>query len=421
MGRIVVLSDLHLGDPMSSLECEPPGEPDLRWFREALERAGIGRVDYLVLAGDILDFMVASFKRSYSVARGFFTALRELDIVDEIIYIPGNHDRDVWDSVQKEVNVFRRLRKGKNPEEFPYEQPGVIDNSAGGEGILNLPGVDYAKARKEDRQYGQLFLEGLFPEGEGLPIAVVYPNLYVVAPGGRWILVTHGHHFELAWGFITEAFGELLTRQEEDPPDGTLKWLEECNIPVNSLICTALGQGGPSTRLLRRIHAEVKGGGSTETTNVIRAFLKWLDEEMEPGFPLDTAQGMAAEIAENFVLKELRKHRTSRGSTTFLKDKQRLIEKFLEATRLTVNALNEKVIAENVDDYPDIVIFGHTHVPLDAGQPESVAMPRGSGGAKKIAFMNTGGCLRGETAGMICIDEEGACKSLRVTFPVERR
>lgn len=417
MGKIVVLSDTHLGDPMSSLECEPPGELDLTWFRDALETAGVERVDYLVLAGDILDFMVTSFKRSYSVARDFFTALRRLNLVKEIIYVPGNHDRDVWDSVQKEVNVFRRLRRGKNPEEFPYEQPGVIDHSAGGEGILNLPGVDYAKARMEERQYGQLFLEGLFPEGQSLPIAVVYPNLYVVLPGGRWILVTHGHHFELAWGFVTEAFGDLLTRESDDPQEGTLKWLEECNIPVNSFICTALGQGGPSTRLLRRIHAEMKKGGSTEIANLIRAFLKWLDRELAQPFPLAMDEDVAAEMAESFLLKELRGHRASRGSKTFLKDKYRFIEKFLEATRLTVKALNKKVIAENVDDYPDTVVFGHTHVPVQSTEPEVLEMRLESGRVKNIAFLNTGGCLRGETAGMVCIDEDGTCRSLRVTFP----
>jgi hypothetical protein len=130
---------------------------------------------------------------------------------------------------------------------------------------------------------------------------------------------------------------------------------------------------------------------------------------------------MAAEMAENFILKELRGHRTSRGSTTFLKDKHRFIEKFLEATKLTVKALNEKVIAENVDDYPDMVIFGHTHVPLEATEPEVLEMRLGYGRAKNIAFMNTGGCLRGDMAEMICIDEDGTCGSLRVMFPEDKQ
>ncbi len=159
MKRIVVLSDLHLGDPASALECQPWDEPDLTWLRKGLEELGSERVDYLVLAGDVLDFSVASFERSYSVARKFFTSLQRLDQVREIIYIPGNHDKDVWDSVQKEVNVFMKLRKRKDPTPFPYEQPGIIDSSAGGDGRLNLPGVGYARGRKRKKQYGALYLE----------------------------------------------------------------------------------------------------------------------------------------------------------------------------------------------------------------------------------------------------------------------
>jgi len=421
MRNIVVLSDLHLGDGASALEWGSSREPDLGWFRRGLEELGVEMVDYLVLAGDVLDFSVASYEKAYSAGRGFFTALRKLDVVKEIIYIPGNHDKDVWDSVQKEVSVLMRLRKGKDPTEFAYEQAGIIDCSYGGDRKLNMPGVDYARGRRKKKQYGALFLEGLFPKGKHLPLSVVYPNLYVVLPRGGWGLVTHGHLFELAWVFITEVFRELLKWMSGDPPRGSLKWIEECNIPANSLICTGLGQGGPSSRLFRRIQEETTEGKVKELRKVLSAFFRWADERVEYGFALEIAQDIFFDIAQRIILGQIKKHKSSRGSRTFLKDKKELIRKFLDATRLTVGSLKAKAIGKQIKEYPDWVIFGHTHVPIFAEKAEVVEMGEGLEGNGRIRFLNTGSCLRGETAAMIAIDEKGNCSSWRMDFAGRER
>jgi len=420
MKRIVVLSDLHLGDPASALECEPGKEPDLGWFQKGLKELGIEKVDHLVLAGDVLDFSIGSFTRSYSVARRFFTSLRKLELVEEIIYIPGNHDKDVWDSVQKEVNVFMRLRNGRGPSEFPYEQPGIIDNSDGGDGRLYLPGVDYARGRKRKKQYGALYLEGLFPKNEPLPVSVVYPSLYLILPEGRWMLVTHGHLFELAWVFITEVFERVLVHTKDDPSKGGLEWLEECNIPVNSLICTGLGQGGPSSRLIRRIQTEVKKGKVKKLAKVLNEFLSWADERLDYVFPLEVAQDIFFNLAERLILNEVKKLKPSRGSTRFLKDKKDLIGKFLEATRLTVGSLKGKSLPDRLEEYPDCVIFGHTHVPIQAEKPQTLNVSDSGAAEREIKFLNTGSCLRGESSAMLLVDEKGNCLSWRKDFASRR-
>lgn len=417
MKRIVVMSDLHLGDSASGLESKPGKEPDLNWFRKGLHDLGIEKVDYLVLAGDVLDFSVASFERSYSAARRFFTSLGALHLVEEIIYIPGNHDKDVWDSVQKEVNVLMRLRKGRDPAGFPHEQPGIIDNAGPGEGRLELPGVNYARGRKRKKQYGALFLEGLFPKGERLPISVVYPNLYVILREGRWILITHGHLFEFAWVLITEVFGELLQWSSGDPPAGGLKWLEECNIPVNGLLCTGLGQGGPSSRLMRQVQAELRRGRLKQLARVLRAFLRWADESLDYPFPLEFAQDLFFAIAEKLILYELKKLTPARGSRTFVEDNRKLIEKFLDATRLTVGSLKRKVLPGHLNEYPDCVIFGHTHVPILAEEPQFLTVDLPSDGEQKIKFLNTGCCLRGQTSAMVSVGDSGDCSSWKAEFP----
>jgi predicted phosphodiesterase len=55
----------------------------------------IGKVDYLVLLGDIVDFSVASYREAYRQARCFFRRLQDDGLAEEIVYVPGNHDFDV--------------------------------------------------------------------------------------------------------------------------------------------------------------------------------------------------------------------------------------------------------------------------------------------------------------------------------------
>ncbi len=443
MKTMVVLSDLHMGDPCSVFHCETEdnqgnevwGGPDLSWLKQKLHDLGVNeknRADYLVLAGDVLDFSIASYKEAYSVARRFFTSLRKLRLVNEVIYIPGNHDKDVWDSVQKEVKVFMRLRdrrKPRDPADFPYEQPGIIDFSTEGDGTLKLPGVSYAEGRKRKKQYGKLFLEGLFrrdPTDESLPVSVVYPNLYLILPGGKWILVTHGHLFQLAWVFITEVFDRVLAVDREDPPRQGLKWVEECNIPANSLICTGLGQGGPSTRLIRQIQAEAKEPDAkrrkmTEFVKVLETFLRWADGQLDFSFFKELAQDIAFKVAKKEILREMRKAKPARHNRELLDDNKGLVRKFLQAARFSLSSIPrehpEVPMPDNMEEYPSYVIFGHTHEPTPVENPDRLNMGDSPGDGREVKFFNTGSCLRGEAAAIILVDEEGASSSLRVEFP----
>jgi len=74
--RVAVLSDTHFGDPLCTLVSSGPREkePSIGPAYEPLARA-IGKVDYLVLLGDILDFSVASFADKYHQARAFLRRL----------------------------------------------------------------------------------------------------------------------------------------------------------------------------------------------------------------------------------------------------------------------------------------------------------------------------------------------------------
>ena len=106
--RLAVISDTHFGDALGTLVTngDADSSPRLGPAYPALKRA-VGRVDYLILLGDILDFSVASYEKAYKQARVFFKAVQEDGMARQMVYVPGNHDFDIWHTVEHQVNVHR--------------------------------------------------------------------------------------------------------------------------------------------------------------------------------------------------------------------------------------------------------------------------------------------------------------------------
>jgi metallophosphoesterase superfamily enzyme len=113
--RLAVVSDTHFGDALCTLvQPGPGGEPVPGPGYEALRRA-VGRVDYLVLLGDILDLSLAPYEDAFRDAKVFFTALQQDGLARELVYVPGNHDFDVWNVVEHQVSVINQLKQGELP------------------------------------------------------------------------------------------------------------------------------------------------------------------------------------------------------------------------------------------------------------------------------------------------------------------
>lgn len=98
----VQLSDLHLGDPRSTLSCPEVADQ----VTDSLAEISDGKVGKLVLAGDVHEECVpADLDRledgvAASVARAsehFFGSLFRKVKVDEVVWVPGNHDLSAWD------------------------------------------------------------------------------------------------------------------------------------------------------------------------------------------------------------------------------------------------------------------------------------------------------------------------------------
>jgi metallophosphoesterase superfamily enzyme len=71
--RIVVLSDIHLGDSRSTLQ-------DRDVVKELIHELNLGRnIDELILLGDILDLAFSSFREVIDRAREFFDRISGLN------------------------------------------------------------------------------------------------------------------------------------------------------------------------------------------------------------------------------------------------------------------------------------------------------------------------------------------------------
>ena len=114
--KISIISDTHFGDENCTLVALQNGTvvngPKYDKFKDAVGQGN----DYLVLAGDILDFSVASYEEAYRSAQFFFKRIQEDNISKEIIYLAGNHDADIWHIIQHQRAVINRLQNTKLPE-----------------------------------------------------------------------------------------------------------------------------------------------------------------------------------------------------------------------------------------------------------------------------------------------------------------
>ena len=399
--RIAVVSDTHFGDDLCSLVRSGPGggraEPGPGY--DALRRA-VGRVDYLVLLGDVIDFSVASYEDAYRAARAFFVALQRDGLAREIVYVPGNHDFDIWNVVEHQVNVINQLKQGSLPRAFKRAVPGVID-ARERRPRLRLPDVparpEWHSARSD---YGGLFLDHITlgpPDGEGrrgsgerLTFDFAYPNLYLVTEEGESVLLTHGHYFDAYWTFLGEWTVRLAADDlpQERPGEPSMAELVGVNFPLHQLASSGIGQARPLTAVARQLQHELAAG----RTDRLRRYLERLEDAVASrSLPLVTrlVRRWLARRARALVLAALADAEQARFSRSFLA-RPAVKERFRRYYRSCLAEL-ERLRRDHglALPAPRHVVFGHTHQPIPWGSDELADSVDGH----PVRFCNTGGWL----------------------------
>lgn len=400
--RIAIISDLHLGDPMSVMAVQKDGQIRLgaiyKEFKAKIaEKVGRQPLDYLVLLGDILDFSIASYNEAYAIGKHFFQQLKDDNIANEIIYMPGNHDSDLWHTVEYQTNVTRKLEKGDLPIPFRMSVPGIIDERTIGENIIK--GFTLLKVTPRTEQglprYAGLFLDKITKPDTYFNF--VYPNLYLVTDDDT-ILITHGQYLEIYWSLLGKWVFKIINGdlQLEDSSGLDLKETVGINFPLNQLASSGVGQAGPLTKIIRNVEHDVKN----QNLDQLKIYFNRLWRELKK-----VTGGVIAWfvlrcppvkwVIKNIIFDSMGKMGSSRYDKEFLKHpevRERFVE-FYKSTKAEIDEING-VYHTNITA-PTRMIFGHTHEPIPWESPDAPSIELEQLPKEKQPFKmyNSGGWL----------------------------
>ena len=402
--KLVVISDTHFGDPDcllagyrdQSSRSDPIIGSRYEQFRNA---AGLDN-DFLIVLGDILDFSVCSYRETFEVARTFFRQVQADRIAESIIYVPGNHDADVWHLYEYEVNIIRRIAAGKKANDFRYSIPGIIDGRRETNGLrFRLHGVKPSPRYRYG--YGGTFLDSITLDslndgscsGNAMNFALAYPNLYLLTDRGS-ILLTHGHYLEEYWSMLGEWAIEIAGSEMGITGTPAIRQLVQINFPLNQLACSGAGQAGPLTEnVILPLQRDTRNRNSRRAERYLDGILERLDMLIPGKYVID-------EIVSDALLRKLR---------------SRIVEaiRSVEPTRYNDKFVHETHVQERFARYfrsccaelveigqpelsePRSFVFGHTHRPIpwqnEIG-PGSPAFAADNG--KVVRYCNLGGWLK---------------------------
>lgn len=170
-GKIVVISDTHFGDENQLLDDSSLVD------RLASALASRGRIDELILLGDVFDLWVRTMVPAMRQGRYFIASACRMENVSRILFVPGNHDHLLF------LNAF------------DDEVARAVES-----GDLTPP--RFAPAR----HYPRTVLGGLCDPGFEKPFSMAYPFV-VRKVRDREVVFTHGHHLD----FYDASFGWART------------------------------------------------------------------------------------------------------------------------------------------------------------------------------------------------------------------
>ena len=395
--KIAIVSDMHLGDAASQICARDPqtGQAVIGPKYDAFAEASGKGNDFLILLGDILDFSIQQYRDTYEVAKVFFKQVKDDHIAETLVYVPGNHDIDVWHSVEYQVNIINKIRKGKRIEYFRHSIPCIIDDRPDNpNGVLTLAGVSPQFINGEP-VYGGLFMDYLVRSSTGMPELTFYfgyPNVWLVTDKGESVLITHGHYFEAYYALAGELAPKLVQTDLFRSEDLTLKEMVGINFPLTQLACSGIGQAGPMTDIIAKVQREVKDGILTKIKNYFSRLPGALPQVFDISWLKKWILKIGTKLAQWALLNELRKYRSVRFQKGFMK-KKKDHDRFRRFYRSSLRELDElrKDPTVNVDiPPPKIVIYGHTHNPFSWGSAD--ANPIEVDGIT-VKLYNTGGWL----------------------------
>ena len=166
----VVISDLHIGNPNSTLSSRTE-EIVSQFVAEVNEIDSVGK---LILLGDVFDFWDENLSKALKKSSFFFEKISE--ITKEVIYIPGNHDHHSLILCEK-MELINKMEQEKDPD------------------LIFRDILRYEYPKKDPEFTEAEFLKGLLPGLHNVHLKVIYPE-YTCKWKGKEILFRHGHYLD---------------------------------------------------------------------------------------------------------------------------------------------------------------------------------------------------------------------------------
>jgi len=394
--RIAITSDTHFGDPMCALVDHKKMTRGAK-YDAFLEAVGCEN-DFLIFIGDIFDFSIAEYAVAYRAAQAFFRWIAEDGVAKSIIYIPGNHDFDMWHTVQHQINVIYQISKGKPARQFKWSQPGVIDlRMKAPKHGFHIPGVVENPVNPETEPRIPMYLNCITQnqDGSGDPtyFYFTYPNLYLVTDDES-IILSHGHYLEAYWSIAGELIRNVAGSDLKIESNIELSDLVALNNPLCQIACSGIGQAGPLGSLSRVIHSEVKSGNFERVDRYVEGIITNLNN-LTPVIwndPISIIVKMCTDFLSKKVkdkaLDLIKISESSRFSDSFFSSRgvgERL-KLFLDASLIELSLLEELEIP-----IPQRLILGHTHNPISWSESDCIQLSNEN--YKKVLICNTGGWL----------------------------
>lgn len=403
--RYVVLSDMHLGQDQSLLThledfvIDPTqASPVLQKLMECLAVL-IGHNQApepptLVLLGDIIELALTEANLSSMV----FQRFAELwlhggrPLFGKVVYIPGNHDHHVWETVREQayLDYVASLPANQVFAPTPHSTELVAGVTIRGTIITTLI----------ERALGE--------QGKSLPVQVNYPNFALRSPA-RLVLFHHGHYFESIYQAMSE-LGQMAFPGSPRPQ--TVADIEHDNFGWIDFFWSAMGRQGPVGAEVEKFYDAMAFPAKFD--KIINNIVESLLAEWE-------VKGIrrVEKIIARDVLEWLVRHYLMNKAAA---ERQHPDEVLSDAGKKGVHdyvegALRKQVVSELGAMPEDVtLIFGHTHKPFeDSWSFQGISQ-------KPVPVYNTGGWaidpaskilpLHGGAA--VLLDEELDAVSLRL-------
>ncbi|OQX87510.1 hypothetical protein B6D60_03725 [candidate division KSB1 bacterium 4484_87] len=389
----IVMSDLHLGRELSYLDTRHPSyEQNRRNFLEILEQAG--EVEELIINGDLFEVALEDWDEVCEQARAFFDVLAEVPPPQRIVYIPGNHDHHLWQSLVERYYIFSAIKE-KRPLPDRKHYP--------------LYFVDRKFTSTNPNHAMHMILPDLWPDKKSRPEFIIkYPHHLLGIETGKKInhyFFTHGHFLE-PW---FRPLNFLVEPARIDELEGfNALWLESFNYHL-----------GHASRLSERVMAIIASyeQGYKNSKKRINRILNEIFLNIRRKTQLGDIGAFLLKVAMKFVLRYFPKDRNfalfqNPVDKKMLSEINTYLEKYIFQRYKPENYERLSLPSPDRIPVPFTFVFGHTHRPNFA--PEDMAASKIKLDNEEISVLNTGGWLRidsemqnGENAGILLINSNG--------------